>query len=365
MRTGIANLPLHYGSAPRWLFDRMKKLASQITQIIVWDYGPEEFLLRLSDPFWFQAFGCVLGFDWHSSGVTTTAGGALKEGLKGLEKSLGIVVAGGKGATSRKTPQHIQTWGEKLKLPSETISQLIYASKMSAKVDNTAVQDGFQLYHHNFIFTTSGLWTVVQQGMNPSLKSARRYHWLSSSLSDFVEEPHSGIITERKTKTLDLTAKESRETRQISVELIKDNFSQLIQDTKLLSQENWTEVLNLPEDHPIYPEHFDGKRLVKILHRIKEKEPKDFERLLGIQGVGPKTILALSLISELIYGTKPSWKDPARYSFAHGGKDGYPYPVQKETYDQSIQILKKAVEKAKISKSEKIQALRPLNCLRE
>jgi uncharacterized protein len=347
MRTGIANLPLHYGSAPRWLFERMKKLASQITQIIVWDYGPEEFLLRLSDPFWFQAFGCVLGFDWHSSGVTTTAGGALKEGLKGLEKSLGIVVAGGKGATSRKTPQHIQTWGEKLKLPSETISQLIYASKMSAKVDNTAVQDGFQLYHHNFIFTKSGLWAVVQQGMNPTLKSARRYHWLASSLTDFVEEPHAGIITEKKTITLDLTAKESRETRQISVELIKDNFSQLIQDTKLLSQENWTEVLNLPEDHPIYPEHFDGKRLEKILHRIKEKEPEDFERLLGIQGVGPKTILALSLISELIYGTKPSWNDPARYSFAHGGKDGYPYPVQKETYDQSIQILKKPWKKRK------------------
>ncbi len=365
MRTGIANLPLHYGSAPRWLFDRMKSLASQITQIIVWDYGAEEFLFRLSDPFWFQAFGCVLGFDWHSSGVTTTVGGALKEGLKGMEKDLGIVIAGGKGATSRKTPQHIQTWGDKLCLDSETISGLVYASKMSAKVDNTAVFDGFQLYHHNLIFTTSGLWAVVQQGMNPSSKSARRYHWLSSSLNDFVEEPHSGIISERKIKTLDLTAKQSRETRQICVGLIKDNFSELIKDTNKLSEENWTEVLNLPKDHPIYPEHFNKKRLEKILHRIKEKSPEDFEKLLGIQGVGPKTILALSLISELIYGTKPSWKDPARYSFAHGGKDGYPYPVQRETYDQSIQILKKAIQKTKLSRSEKNQALRSLNFLRD
>jgi hypothetical protein len=341
----------------------MKKLAGKITQIIVTDYGPEELLLRLSDPFWFQAFGCVLGFDWHSSGVTTTVGGALKEGLKGLEKSLGIVVAGGKGATSRKTPEHIQAWGEKLYLDSDTISRLIYASRMSAKVDNTAVCDGFQLYHHNFIFTKSGLWTVVQQGMNPDLRSARRYHWFSSSLKDFVEEPHSGIITEKKTTTLDLTAKRSRQTRETSVQLIKDNLPELVKDVKKLSEGGWGEVLNLPKDHPIYPEHFNVKRLEKIFYQIKDEDPHNFENLLGIQGVGPRTILALALISELIYGTKPSWKDPARYSFAHGGKDGYPYPVQKETYDQSIQILEKAIQKAKLSQSEKIQALKPLHYL--
>lgn len=363
MRTGIANLPLHYGSAPRWLFDRMKKLAREITCIIVSEYGPEEFLLRLSDPFWFQAFGCVLGFDWHSSGVTTTVGGALKEGLKGLEKDLGIVVAGGKGATSRKTPEHIQTFGEKLQFDSQIISRLIYASKMSAKVDNTAVQDGFQLYHHNFIFTQSGLWAVVQQGMNPEIRSARRYHWFSSSLQDFVEEPHTGIITEKKTKTLDLTAKESRPTRETSVQLVKDNFPELIKDVKKLSEGFRGEILNLPTDHPIYPEHFNVKRLEKIFHQIKNQDPHNFENLLGIQGVGPRTILALALISELIYGTKPSWKDPARYSFAHGGKDGYPYPVRKDTYDQSIQILKKAIQKAKLSSSEKIQALKPLHYL--
>jgi len=237
---------------------------------------------------------------------------------------------------------------------------LIYASKVSAKVDNTAVQDGFQIYHHNFIFTPSGLWVVFQQGMNTSLKSARRYHWLSSSVDDFVEEPHSGIITERKAGTLDLTAKQSRSTRQTSVGLIRDNFPQLIKDIDRLSRDNWTEVLDLPRDHPVYPEHFDKKRLERILHRIKEKDPQDFEKLLGIGGVGPKTILALSLISELIYGAKPSWKDPARYSFAHGGKDGYPHPVQKETYDRSIQLLRKAVQKTKLSLSEKTRVLRSL-----
>jgi hypothetical protein len=360
MRTGIANLPLHYGSAPRWLFNRMKRLAGQIAQMIVWDYGPEELLRRLSDPFWFQAFGCILGFDWHSSGVTTTVGGALKEGLKGLEKELGIVVAGGKGVTSRKTPQHIQNWGDKLSLNSGMIEGMVYASKMSAKVDSTAVQDGFRIYHHNFIFTPSGLWTVVQQGMNPSLKSARRYHWLSSSVDDFVEEPHSGIITQRKTSTLDLTAKQSKTTRQTCVDVVTNNFSDLVKDVAKLSQDNWTEVLNLPREHPVYPEHFDRKRLERILNRIKEKEPEDFEKLLGIPGVGPKTILALSLISELIHGTRPSWKDPARYSFAHGGKDGHPYPVRRGIYDQSIQILKQAIQKAKLSPKEKTQTLRKL-----
>jgi len=360
MRTGIADLPLHHGRAPRWLFEKMVKLSRAIIEAIVIEGDRQEFLRRISDPYWFQAFGAVLGFDWHSSGVTTTVCGAMKEGTKDISKDLGIYFCGGKGATSRKTPKEIEKISEGLSIDS---ARLIYSSKISAKVDNTCVQDGYNLYHHMFIFTKDGDWSVIQQGMNPALKSARRYHWLSSSLTDFVEEPHAGIISERKTKTLDLTAKQSRYTRQTSVGLIKDNFSQLINDVRLLSQENWPEVLNLPEDHPIYPEHFNKKRLEKILHQIKEKHPEDFEKLLGIKGVGPKTILALSLISELIYGTKPSWKDPARYSFAHGGKDDYPYPVQSETYDQSIQILKEAIRKTKLTRSEKTQALRSLKVL--
>jgi len=355
MRTGIAYLPLHSGKAPAWLFQRMKKLAREISIIILSDFGAEEFLKRVSDPFWFQSFGCVLGFDWHSSGVTTTVGGALKEGLKGLEKELGLVIAGGKGGTSRKTPSEIETFGEALSLSQEKIKGLIYASKMSAKVDTSALQDGFQLYHHNFIFTQRGEWAVFQQGMNPNLRAARRYHWLSSSLKEFVEEPHSAICTEKRSTTLDLTAKESKTTRDLSPKLVKDNFPALLKDLKKL------ESLILPESHPIYPVNFDVKRLDKIIRSIKEREPEDFEKMLGLSGVGPKTILALSLISELIYGTKPSWKDPARYSFAHGGKDGYPYPVQKETYDQSIEILSKAIKRAKIERTEKIKALKALS----
>jgi hypothetical protein len=356
MRTGIAHLPLHYGSAPRWLFDKMKRLSREISIILVSEYGQDEFLKRISDPFWLQAFGCVLGFDWHSSGLTTTVGGALKEGLRGLEKELGIVVAGGKGATSRKTPLEIQKWGEVLFLPVGTVNNLIYASRMSAKVDNTAVQDGFQLYHHNFIFTSKGDWAVIQQGMNTRLRSARRYHWLSSNLVDFVEEPHSAICTEKKSIALDLTAKQSRLTRQMTVNLIKENFPILIKkDLKKL------EMLSLPKGHPVYSQSFDSKRLEQSIINIKQKEPEDFEKLLGIRGVGPKTVLALSLISELIYGTKPSWKDPARYSFAHGGKDGYPYPIQKETYEKSIEVLKNGIQKANIERSEKFKALKALN----
>lgn len=309
----------------------------------------------MSDPFWFQSFGCVLGFDWHSSGVTTTVGGALKEGLKGLEKELGLVIAGGKGGTSRKTPSEIETFGEQLLLPQDKIRDLIYSSRMSAKVDTSALQDGFQLYHHNFIFTRKGDWAVFQQGMNTDLRAARRYHWLSSSLKDFVEEPHTAICTEKKSNALDLTSKESRTTRYSNVELVMDNFPALLKDIKKL------DTLTLPKSHPIYPVNFDTKRLDKILRSINERKPEDFEKMLGLSGVGPKTILALTLISELVYGTKPSWKDPARYSFAHGGKDGFPYPVQKETYDQSIEILSIAIKKAKIENSEKIKALKALS----
>jgi len=360
MRTGIANLPLHWGKAPPWLFDRMKKLAREITYIIVAEYGQDEFLKRLSDPFWFQSLGCVLGFDWHSSGVTTTVGGALKEGLKGLEKELGLVVVGGKGRTSRKAPDEIVLWGERFSFVPSLVSKLVYASKMSAKVDTSCVQDGFQLYHHNFIFTSKGNWAVIQQGMNPNLFSARRYHWISNELKDFVEEPHKAICTEKKSKTLDLTARKSRKTRDLSVELVKEDFFGLLKDLSKIKRKR-LEILNLQKDHPIYKENFNIKRLERIINQIKEKDPEDFERMLGIKGVGPKTILALSLICELIYGTKPSWKDPARYSFAHGGKDGYPYPVQKTTYEKSIEILREAIKRAKIERSEKIESLRALS----
>ncbi len=351
MRTGIANLPLHYGKAPRWLFQRMKELAKLITIFIVSELGTEEILNRLSDPFWFQAFGCVLGFDWHSSGLTTTVCGALKEGIKGIERDLGLFVAGGKGGTSRKTPSEIEEIGNYLGKDS---SNLIYASKMAAKVDSSALQDGYQLYHHCFIFTKDGLWTVVQQGMNTSTRYARRYHWLGKEVKDFVCEPHSAICCDVKGKPLNMIAKESKKARKITTLLAKEKPEGLITEIKKLQN------LNLPFHHQVLAKDINPKKLSKIFLTTYDKQPENFEELLGIKGVGPKTIRALSLISELVYGAAPSFNDPVRYSFAHGGKDGHPYPVDRKNYDLSINILKKAINASKIDQSEKVKAIRRL-----
>ncbi|MBI4221695.1 MAG: DUF763 domain-containing protein [Planctomycetes bacterium] len=354
MRTGIAHLPLHGGKAPSWLFQRMKRLAREIVIAIVSEYGNQEMPKRLSDPFWFQALGCVLGFDWHSSGVTTTTCGALKEGIKGLEKELGLFIAGGKGATSRKTPSEIISAGDQLSCDPE---KLVYASRMSAKVDSSAVQDGYQLYHHSFIFTKSGDWAVVQQGMNDANKYARRYHWLGSKVTNFVVEPHQAICCDAKGNTLNMVAVESEEARQTTVML-----SQVKPDT-LVGEIKKMQTLHLPSRHHVDVHDIHPDRLYKIFTKTYESVPKDFETLIGIEGVGPKTVRALALISELVYGKSPSFNDPVRYSFAHGGKDGHPYPVDKETYDGSIEILRKALKQSKVGNSEKMDAIKRLNYL--
>jgi uncharacterized protein len=349
-RTGIANLPLHGGKAPKWLFDRMVKLAREITIVIVSDYGADEMLRRLSDPHWFQAFGCVLGFDWHSSGVTTTLCGALKEGVKGMERELGLYVAGGKGKTSRKTPQELQQWGQIISIDS---APLIYASRMSAKVDSAAIQDGYQLYHHSFLFTNSGSWAVVQQGMNDANHFARRYHWLSQSLASFVNEPHSAIASEaRGQAVLNLVAAESEGSRSLIPKVVRHEKPE-----KLLDDLRKIKTLSMPEHHYLGVADLHPDSLAKILLNTYERQPTDFEALLGLEGVGAKTIRALSLISELIHGVAPSYRDPARYSFAHGGKDGIPYPVDKPAYDQSIAILGKAIDRAKLAQSDKKEAV--------
>ncbi|HHT9110569.1 MAG TPA: DUF763 domain-containing protein [Candidatus Brocadiaceae bacterium] len=352
MKTGITHLPLHGGKAPSWLFQRMKRLAREITIAVVSEYGSLEMLKRLSDPFWFQALGCVLGFDWHSSGVTTTTCGALKEGIKGLEKELGIYIAGGKGATSRKTPSEIIAAGAQLSCSPE---KLVYASRMSAKVDNSAVQDGYQLYHHSFIFTRSGDWAVVQQGMNDANKYARRYHWLGSKVENFVVEPHNAICCDSKGNTLNMVATESEEARQTTVMLSQIKPDTLVTEIKKLQN------LHLPTHHDVSVHDIHPDRLYKIFIKTYEYVPKDFESLLGIEGVGPKTIRALALISEIVYGKSPSFSDPVRYSFAHGGKDGHPYPVNREVYDQSVDILKKALKQAKVGNTEKVDAFKRLH----
>ena len=353
MRTGIAHLPLHYGKAPPWLFERMVKLAREITIVIVTDFGPQEMLRRLSHPYWFQAFGCVLGFDWHSSGVTTTLCGALKEGVKGLERDLGFFVAGGKGRTSRQTPLEIENWGERISLNPEP---LVYASRMSAKVDSAAIQDGYQLYHHAFFFTAKGSWAVVQQGMNETNRYARRYHWLSETVADFVNEPHAAILSEARGETLNLVASESAPARTTITDVATEQKPEvLLADLKKLK------TLDLPGRHEIWVADLHPDSLSKILLSTYERQPQNFEQLLGLSGVGPKTIRALSLISELIYGVAPSYRDPVRYSFAHGGKDGIPYPVDRKTYDQSIELLSRAINRSKLGIGEKREALHRLS----
>lgn len=377
MYRGIATITLDYGKCPRWLFERMVKLSREIIEVMTVEYGPDEFIKRIADPVWFQSLGTVLAFDWNSSGLTTILTAALKEATKGLEKDLGIFICGGKGKTSRKTPEEILNWGEKLALPAGHVENLVYNSKMAAKVDSSLIQDGYQIYHHSFFFTKNGAWTVVQQGMNLTNQTARRYHWHSENIKDLVCEPHTGIISDSRQKTvLNLTSQKSEGVRSLSTELVQGSYYFLMKDIELLrkysselgkmislrSGNNLLTLLKLENiefsHHPMELEDFSkSKYLEKILYKLCEEKPENYEKLLATEGVGPKTIRALALVAELIYGAKPSYEDPARYSFAHGGKDATPYPIDRKTYDESIEMMKKVVEKTKIPFSEKRKIL--------
>jgi hypothetical protein len=362
--TGFASLPLHGGKAPAWLFGRMVRLSREIVIYLASEYGTREVLRRLSDPFWFQAFGCVLGFDWHSSGVTTTVCGAVKEGLKDIDSDLGFFAAGGKGGVSRKTPQQIADACERI---GREAQPLVYASRTAAKVDSAAVQDGYQLYHHVFFFTTAGDWCVVQQGMSDATRTARRYHWLSDTVESFVDEPHQAVCCDARGETLNLVAHENDRVRSASAELAaqKPELTLAALRTTVRLKPDTTDgqlpFLDMPARHPLLPElDVASPYLEKILLKTYERAPRDFESLLGIEGVGPKTLRALALASELVHGTPVTMRDPARFSFAHGGKDGTPFPVDRITYDRTIEILNKAINRSAIDRSEKVQAFRRL-----
>jgi hypothetical protein len=332
----------------------MVSLSREIVRVLVEEYGPGEVLARVSDPHWFQAFGCVLGFDWHSSGLTTTTTGALKEAVKGREADLGLFVAGGKGAASRKTPAEIIAHGERHTI-ARPADDLVYASKVSAKVDNTAVQDGYQLYHHAFFFAPSGEWAVVQQGMNDATGYARRYHWLSAGVEDFVNEPHAAICSEQRGQlVLNLVAEESEEARRASALLAAEPPDKLAKELRKAQE------LELPARHHIIATDLRPESFERTLAKAYEQPPETFEGLLATPGVGPKTIRALALIADLIYGARASVRDPATFSFAHGGKDGIPYPVDRPTYDRSIEVLRQAVDRAKIEDRQKLAALKRL-----
>jgi len=361
-RTGFANLPLHPGRAPAWLFTRMTRLAREIATHVVADRGPEELLRRLSDPFWFQALGCVLGFDWHSSGVTTTVTGALKEGLRGIDHELGVYSQGGKGATSRKTPLEIRERCDQLAIDS---GPLVYASRMAAKVDSAAVQDGYQLYHHAFFFSRAGHWCVVQQGMSDETRTARRYHWLSESVTSFVNEPHEAICSDLTAPTLNLVAAEHEPLRSTSVELASGSPDRVIRVVRRAGTSDrdlpfGVPTLDMPQRHALELRDVDPRRLESVLLTTYERAPQDFETLLGIKGIGARTLRALALVSEVIYGTPASLRDPARFAFAHGGKDGTPFPVDRATYDRTIDTLHRAMSHAKVDRSDKLDALKRL-----
>jgi hypothetical protein len=365
-RTGIANLPLHGGKAPAWLTSRMRKLAKEITAIIIDEHGTDIFLTRISDPYWFQAFGCVLGYDWHSSGVTTVVTGILKQVLSPEEH--GIAVCGGKGKTSRQTPTEITLAAEEFGFSENSIQALTYTSKITAKVDNTAIQAGYQLYHHAFLMTENKKWAIIQQGMSPEDRTARRYHWLSDNVTNFVVEPHNAIVGDTKRqKALNMTAKTSEGARKASVDITKESTNKvmrLFEAARPLNQKSlqeWLPKPNInPHQQPIAILQMPRNINWETLKRVYEFQPKNYEQLLSIKGVGPATIRGLALIAELIYGEKPSWDDPVKYSFAYGGKDGVPFPVDRRAMDESIQVLRQTVQAAKIGDKEKTRSLQRL-----
>jgi len=411
--SGHADLPLHSGTVPRWLADRMMVLGTLITEALVENFGPDEVLVRLSDPLWFQSFGAVMGMDWHSSGITTSVMYALKRGLNPRAKELGIYVCGGRGKYSRMTPDELLGIADTEGLDGQA---LVRNSKLVAKIDNNAVQDGFQLYQHNFILTRSGNWAIVQQGMNGAEKKARRYHWCSTNLRSFVEEPHSGVVGDNKGQILNLTDKAAKEARNSILEMSREEpermlneivqigkpASQIIlmQDGKVnggvtgatpvgrgseqrsasegkafppIQNELFPELVSqieveekgrsiiMPSHHEVREQDIDLKRLGGVLATAYENQPKDFESLMLTPGLGPRTLQSLALVSEVIYGTPSRFTDPARFSFAHGGKDGHPFPVPLKIYDESIRILHDSIEKSKLGYKDKSDCIRRLH----
>lgn len=364
-RTGYADLPLHVGTVPKWLADRMMQMGTLIVESIIENFGKKEVLVRLSDPLWFQSLGAVMGMDWHSSGITTSVMYALKRGINSRAREFGLCICGGRGKYSRKTPDELQFLADATGLDG---TKLINSSKLVAKVDSTAVQDGFQLYMHNFILSSEGDWTVVQQGMNVNTKTARRYHWSSENLRSFIEEPHSGITGENEGLILNLTDRHAKSTRERILSFTKENPDRMISEIKnIMKHENSIYEINrqrtitMPAHHDVKAKDVNLKRLGAVLATAYEAEPKDFESLLLTQGLGPRTIQSLTLVSEIIYGTPSRFEDPARFSFAHGGKDGHPFPVPLKVYDESIRVLHESIARSKLGYKDKSECIKRLH----
>lgn len=348
-RSGFAELPLHGGRVPSWLAERMVKLGAAISETIVQQYGASEFLTRLSDPFWFQALGCVMGMDWHSSGITTSVMGALKRGLNPQSHELGIFICGGRGKHSRKTPEELRQIADRCQLDAES---LVRTSRLTARVDNNAIADGFQLYLHNFVVTKSGEWVVVQQGMNVASKLARRYHWHSKTVRSFTTEPHSAIVGAHQGNILNLVDARATASQSAMLEIVKQRPEITVRDVR---------QLRMPEHHAVHPEDVDLRRLGAVLAVAYDREFQDFASLLLLEKLGPRTLQTLALVAEVVHGAPSRFSDPARFSFALGGKDGHPFPVPLKTYDTSISVLRRALDAAKLAHTDKIDGFRRLD----
>ena len=347
-RSGFADLPLHGGRVPSWLADRMTKLGTAITESIVLEYGRSEFLSRLSDPFWFQALGSVMGMDWHSSGITTSVMGALKRGLSSRAEELGIYICGGRGRHSRQTPHELRLLANRISLDGEA---LVRTSRLTARIDNNAIQDGFQIYLHNFVATAEGEWAVVQQGMNEATGLARRYHWHSQSVRDFTSEPHSAIIGEHQGTIMNLVDHQAMPAQAALLEIVQQNPEKSLQEARHLI---------VPRHHDVRSENVNLNRLGAVLAVAYERDFRDFASLLLMENLGPRTLQSLALIAEVVHGTPTRFSDPARFSFAHGGKDGHPFPVPRKTYDESIEVLRSSLDAARLGDKEKLEGFRRL-----
>ena len=348
-RSGFADLPLHGGRVPSWLATRMTALGTAITEAIVHHYGTSAFLSRLSDPFWFQAFGTVMGMDWHSSGITTSVMGALKRGLNPRASELGLYICGGRGKHSRNTPAELRALGERLSLDGEA---LVRTSRLTARIDNNAIADGFQIYLHSFVLTATGEWAVVQQGLNETRATARRYHWHSAAVRDFTCEPHTGIVGESRGVIQNLVDSGAAPAQRAMIEVAADH-----PDRTLRAIRSWT----APAHHDVRAADVDLKRLGAVLALAYERDLRDFASLLLVEQLGPRTLQSLALAAEVIHGTPVRFQDPARFSFAHGGKDGHPFPVPLKTYDETIDVLRRSIERAKVEPSDRAGGMKRLD----
>ena len=348
-RSGFADLPLHGGRVPAWLADRMTKLGTAISEAIIYHHGVPELLSRLSDPFWFQAFGSVMGMDWHSSGITTSVVGALKRGLNPRASELGVFVCGGRGKHSRNTPNELRDVANRTSLDGEA---LVRTSRLTARIDNNAIADGFQIYLHSFVVSAAGDWTVVQQGLNDKAGLARRYHWHSASVRDFTTEPHTGIVGQNQGAIMNLVDSHAKPAQHAMLTLAQQNPETTLREAR---------ALVVPRHHDVRPENVDLKRLGAVLAVAYERELHDFASLLLLENLGPRTLQTMALIAEVVHGAPSRFSDPARFSFALGGKDRHPFPVPLKTYDESIHVLRNALDRAKLGDSDKIDGLKRLD----